>query len=378
MELTILQKNLHQGLTTVGHIAGKNTNMPILNNILINAKEGLITLAATNLEIGLTKQVRGKTNKNGEITVDAKVFSDYVALLPNEKIDIKLNKQNLEISCQKYKTTIKGQDSQDFPVIPQIEKKVGINLSLNELKTALTQILFAINPTDSRLELTGVLFDINQKTVNLVATDSFRLAKREVAFQLELGEIEQTGLKIIVPLKTMQELARIINSTSDSLSEGGDQIKMFIADNQVLFVYQEVEMVSRLIEGHYPDYVQVMPINFKTETVIDRNELSRIIKMASIFSSNSTNAIDLLIDSGQQKIIVEAVAGQVGSHQAELSAKIDGQNNSIRLNYRYLLECLNVLPSSQISLKLVDDVAACQVGLPGSDEYQYIIVPLRK
>lgn len=378
MEITILQKNLHQGLAVVGHIAGKNINMPILNNILINAKDGLITLAATNLEIGLTRQVRGKTVKNGEITVDAKVFSDYIALLPNEKIDIKLDKQNLKISCQKYNTTIKGQESQDFPVIPQIEKKIGISFGLNELKTALSQILFAINPSDNRLELTGVLFDINQKTINLVATDSFRLAKREVAFQLELGEIDSAGLKIIVPLKTMQELSRIIGSTNDVLSEEGDQIKMFITDNQVLFVYQGIEMVSRLIEGHYPDYDQVMPVNFKTETIIDRGELSRVIKMASIFSANSTNAIDLLIDSGQQKIIVEAVAGQVGSQQAELSAKVDGQNNSVRLNYRYLLECLNVLPASQISMKLVDDVAACQLSLPGSDEYQYIIVPLRK
>ena len=176
----------------------------------------------------------------------------------------------------------------------------------------------------------------------------------------------------------MQELSRIIGSTNDVLSEEGDQIKMFITDNQVLFVYQGIEMISRLIEGHYPDYDQVMPVNFKTETIIDRGELSRVIKMASIFSANSTNAIDLLIDSGQQKIIVEAVAGQVGSQQAELSAKVDGQNNSVRLNYRYLLECLNVLPASQISMKLVDDVAACQLSLPGSDEYQYIIVPLRK
>jgi DNA polymerase-3 subunit beta len=378
MKLTILQKNLHQGLLTVSHIAGKNTAMPILNNILISAKNNLINLAATNLEIGITKQIRGKVDKDGEITIDAKVFSDYIALLPNEKVEIQLDKKDLKISCQQYKTTIKGQEAQDFPTIPTMDKKLGFNLAVSEFKNALNQILFAINPSDNRLELTGVLFDIKDNKINLVATDSFRLAKVEIDFHLELGKLNPDGLKIIIPFKTMQELVRIIGSTADELSAGADQINLFLSDNQALFVYQGVEMISRLIDGHYPDYEQVMPVNFKTETIIDRLELIRIIKMASIFSTNTTNAIDLAIDSVQQKITIEAVAGQIGSHQTELSAKVDGQNNNIRLNYRYILECLNIISSGQVALKMIDDIAACQISAPGDDNYQYIIVPLRQ
>jgi DNA polymerase-3 subunit beta len=211
-----------------------------------------------------------------------------------------------------------------------------------------------------------------------VATDSFRLAKTELDFSLESGQINTDGLKIIVPLKTMQEVSRIISASTDELSGGTDQLDLFLSENQALFVYQGTAIVSRLIEGHYPDYEQVLPVNFKTEATIDRGELSRAIKMASIFSANTTNAIDLLIDSVGQKIVIEAVAGQTGSQQAELSAKIDGQNNSVRLNYRYLLECLNILSSSKVIIKLIDDVAACQISSPGDDNYQYIIVPLRK
>ncbi|HNZ51523.1 MAG TPA: DNA polymerase III subunit beta [bacterium] len=378
MKLTILQKNLHQGLNTVGHIATKNANMPILNNVLISIKDGLINLSATNLEIAITKQIRGKADKDGEITVDAKILSDYIALLPNEKIDISLDKQELKINCQQYNTVIKGQEAQDFPVIPQVDKKIGFNLSVASLKNALSQILFAINPGDNRLELTGVLFDIKNKTMNLVATDSFRLAKTELDFSLNLGQISADGLKVIIPFKTMQEISRIINSTTDELSSDADQLKLFLSDNQAMFVYQGTTIISRLIEGHYPDYEQVMPINFKTEAVIDRGELSRAIKMASIFSTNITNAIDIAINSLEQKIIIEAVGGQAGSQQADLPAKIDGQNNNVRLNYRYLLECLNVLSAGQVIIKLIDDVAACQISVPKDDNYQYIIVPLRK
>lgn len=378
MKLTILQKNLHQGIATVGHIATKNASMPILNNILISVKDGLINLSATNLEIGITKQIRGKADNDGEITVDAKILSDYVALLPNEKVEIQLDKKDLKISCQKYNTTIKGQEAQDFPVIPQIEKKLGFTLAVADLRNALNQTLFAINSGDNRLELTGVLFDIKDKKINLVATDSFRLAKTELGFSLTSGQISADGLKIIVPLKTMQEVSRIISSTADELSGGTEQLELFLSENQALFIYQGTAIVSRLIEGHYPDYEQVLPVNFKTEVIIDRTELSRAIKMASIFSTNTTNAIDLLIDSVNQKITIEAVAGQTGSQQAELVAKIDGQNNSVRLNYRYLLECLNILPAGKVVIKLIDDLAACQIGAPGDDNYQYIIVPLRK
>ncbi len=378
MKLTILQKNLHQGLNTVGHIATKNASMPILNNVLISIKDGLINLSATNLEIGVTKQIRGKADKDGEITVDAKILSDYIALLPNEKIDISLDKKELKINCQQYNTVIKGQEAQDFPVIPQVDKKIGFNLSVASLKNALGQILFAINPGDNRLELTGVLFDIKGKTMNLVATDSFRLAKTELDFSLDLGQISADGLKVIIPFKTMQEISRIINSAADELSGDADQLKLFLSDNQAMFVYQGTTVISRLIEGHYPDYEQVLPVNFKTEAIVDRGELSRAIKMASIFSANTTNAIDITINSLEQKVVIEAVAGQTGSQQAELPAKIDGQNNSVRLNYRYLLECLNVLSAGQVIIKLIDDVAACQISAPKDDNYQYIIVPLRK
>ncbi len=378
MKLTILQKNLHQGLNTVSHVANKNANMPILNNVLLSIKDGLINLAATNLEIGITKQIRGKADKDGSITIDSRVFSDYVALLPNEKVEIQLDKNDLKISCQQYQTTIKGQEAQDFPIIPQVEKKMCFNLAINDLKEALSQVLFAVNAGDNRAELTGILFDIKEKKISLVATDSFRLAKAEIDFSLEAGQISPEGMKVIVPFKTMQEILRVISSTTDDLTEGADQIKMFLSDNQVLFVYQDVEVVSRLIEGRYPDYEQVMPLNFKTETIIERSDFLRAIKMSSIFTNNTTNAIDLVIDSVQQKIIIEAVAGQVGSQQAEVPAKIDGQNNNIRLNYRYILDCLNVLPSGQIAFKMIDDVAACQLSVPGNEGYQYIIVPLRK
>ena len=181
MKLTCTQENLNKGLFIVGHLANKNINLPILNNVLLKAENSILKLATTNLEIGISCIVRGKIEKEGDFTIDSKLFSDYVNLLPKGNIDINLDENDyLKVSCENYKTKIKGMPASDFPVLPSLEKKNPFVCNVNDLRKAISQVIFAVSTNESRNELCGVLMDFNTYDagfITMTATDSYRLAE---------------------------------------------------------------------------------------------------------------------------------------------------------------------------------------------------------
>ncbi len=281
MKISSLQENLKNGLLTVSHIASKNINLPILNNIMIEAKQGNIKLITTNLETGITTQIRGKIEKEGVYTVDSKTISDYVALLPNNKIDIEEKENKLIIKTDNYKTAIKGQVADEFPLIPVVEKKEYYKTKLNDFKKAISQVVFAVSTSETRMELSGVLFDFNKEKLIMAATDSYRLTEKEV----KISTNSENGRKIIVPAKTLQELLRILSGMKgENINEEGGEIIFYISENQILFTIENTELISRLIEGQYPDYKQIIPDNSETSVLVNKNELLRAVKASSIFS----------------------------------------------------------------------------------------------
>src|SRR6056297_441346 len=253
MEFLSIKNNLRKGLFIVSHIAGKNVNLPILNNVMIEAEEGNIKLTTTDLETGITHYLRGKTEKEGVFTVNSKMISDYINLLPDKKIKIKQQKEELEIECENYHTKIKGQSSEDFPLIPQVEKKEGYKTGIKEFKKALSRVVFAASTAESRAELNGILFSINQNELTLVSTDSYRLAEKKVKIENK----NKNEKEVIVPAKTIQELLRILSGLGeDGEIKEEEEVDFFITENQILFSTNSTELVSRLIEGQYPDYKQ--------------------------------------------------------------------------------------------------------------------------
>src|SRR3989344_2505218 len=271
MRISSLQKNLKQGLSVVSHIAGKNSSLPILNNILIEAKDGNIKLITTNLEIGIVYSVRGKVEEEGMFTVDSKVVSDYVSLLPNKRVDIKKDEKSLIIETENYKTKILGQEAEDFPLIPSIEKDCFYKVNASELKKALSQVIFAVSNSETRMELSGELFDFNDGKLVVVSTDSYRLAEKEVKIETNVKNGENK--KIIIPAKTIQELIKILSGVRDDDAIEGDMkdVEFYVSENQVMFSFGPVELISRLIEGQYPDYRQIIPGESKTKVVIGKD-----------------------------------------------------------------------------------------------------------
>jgi len=374
MKLTTLQENLKSGLFTVSHIAGKNINLPILSNIMIEAREGNIKLITTDLELGVVSKVRGKIEAEGSITVDAKLFSDYISLLPNQKIEIEKTDSKISIKCENYKTTIKGQESEEFPLIPQVDKKEHYTIKTEEFKKSLSQVVFAVSTSETRVELSGVLFNFQKDKLILAATDSYRLAEKKINIKTNSNEEK----RIIVPAKTLQEVIRILSGIKESeLNEGGE-MKFYISDNQILFEMGSTELVSRLIEGQYPDYTQIIPQNHKTTASINRGEFVRAVKASSIFSKTGINDVNLDFPIGKNQTVVSSASGQTGENITELTSNVSGGENSIVVNFRYLLDGINNINSENIKIELTDGNTPCILRGEKEDDYLYIIMPIKQ
>lgn len=377
MNFSSLQENLKHGLFIVGHIAGKNINLPILNNIMIKVKKDGVRLISTNLEIGITHNIRGKIEKEGEYTVDSKLITDYIGLLPNQKVNISKKETNILINCNNYKTKIKGQPTEDFPLIPVINKDRAYSIKINEFKKALSQVVFAVSTNESRVELSGVCFSFNNKKLVLAATDSYRLAEKEISIKaLE----DKNDLKIIIPVKTLQELIRILSVLNENgdVNSDGEEIKFYISDNQILFIIKSTEIISRLIEGQYPDYKQIIPKTSKTTVIVNRLELIRAVKASSLFSKSGINDINLDFPASKNQVVISSASGHTGESHIILEASVKGEDNGIIVNYSYLLDGLNNIENENVKIEIVDNNTPCILRSEKDKDYLYIIMPIKQ
>lgn len=375
MKLISVQENLKKGLSIVSHGTGKNINLPILNNILIKAHKNSVELISTNLEIGIIHKLRGKVEEEGEFTVDAKIITDYVNLLPSENVEIEDINDELKIECENYKTKIRGESAKEFPLIPTVDQSNYYSCGVSDLKKALNSVVFAVSNSENRIELSGVLFDFNDNRLIMVATDSYRLAERYVNVKASGDFIDQ---KLIVPARTVQELLRILSSynSEDLAFEQDGAVRISISDNQILFTIDSVDLVSRLINGQYPDYKQIIPDKNKTEVVANKSDLLRAVKAAAIFSKIGINDINL--EFKDNKIIISASSGQSGESRVDLDAEINGIDNEVAINYRYLIDGLNNIDSDKVKMKMVSGNTPCILTSEKEDSYLYVVMPIRQ
>lgn len=375
MKISSLQENLKSGLVIAGHIAGKNVNLPILNNIMIEAKDGNIKLIATDLEIGVVCSIRGKIEKEGVFTVESKTISDFISLLPNKKIDIKKKDNRLLIECENYKTVVNGQGADEFPLIPKVEKESFYKAEIDEFRKALLQVVFAVSTSETRIELSGVLFDFSKDKLTMAATDSYRLAEKEIKIKSNSNE----SRRIIVPGKTLHELVRILSTIrSEEIGDENKEITFYVSDNQILFTVGNVELISRLIEGQYPDYKQIIPANTETKALVSRDDLVRAVKASSIFSKTGINDINLDFPLGKNKIVISSESGQTGESVTELDANINGKDNGLVVNYKYLLDGINNIDDDNVKINIVDSNTPCVLRPENEDSYLYIIMPIKQ
>lgn len=355
------------------HINTKNINLPILNNVLLKVENNILKIISTNLEIAVVTKIRGKSEEDGEYTVPSKLLADYVSFLPKENINISLKDDFLYINCANYSTKIKGISSADFPLIPEIEKKNTFYTDGQLFKKALAQVIFTVLPNESRPEISGVYMNFNSETgiVTIAATDSFRLAEKKIKIE---ENSSKENISVIVPLRSIWELANILGIISNE----NNILEISLDEGQIFFNYNGTELTSRLVEGIFPDYAQIIPKEFSTRAFLPAGELLSGTKSASLFSRSGLNDVKLNFIAAEKIIEVYSTDNQTGEQKMHISGEIQGISNKIVLNHKYLVDGLSNIGAAAITMDIIDENSPCVLKPNGDSSYLYIVMPIKQ
>ena len=376
MKFICTQENLHQGLSVASHINTKNISLPILNNVLLKVENNTLKLISTNLEIAIITKIRGKSDEDGEYTVPAKLLADYVSLLPKENINILLKDDFLHIDCVNHSTKIKGIYSADFPLVPEMEKKTTFYVDGLLFKKALSQVAFTVLPNESRPEISGIYMSFNSLedgTVTLVETDSFRLAEKKIKME---PKSSKDSMSIIVPLRSVWELANILSTISGN--NDNNVLEISLDEGQIFFGYNGTELTSRLVEGIFPDYIQIVPKEFNTRAFLPVAELLSGTKSASLFSRSGLNDVKLNLIASEKIIEVYSTDNQTGEQKTRISGEVQGASNKIVLNHKYLVDGLSNIGAGEITMDVIDENNPCVLRPNGDNSYLYIVMPIKQ
>jgi len=368
MKLFCAQRDLDYALNIVNKAINPNNTLVVLNNVFVKAEGKKLHFSATNLEIAISCSIDADVRKEGAITIPAKLITSYVSLLTDEKVELSLVEGlSLMVKSSSSKTKIKCISSDEFPLIPKIEKSKSFTVKIDNLYEAITETVFAASMNSSRPVLSGVYMLIKGGDLIMVSTDSYRLAEKKIQIVNNLKE----EVSSIIPAKTMTELARIINK-SDS-----KDVKIDISKNQILFSIGGIELISRLIEGKFPDYKKIIPKENKTKLEVSVEDLSLVLKRVSLFARENNNSVSLSIFK-EGKMVISSEETKVGEEKAELIIKLEGEESKISLNAQYLLDVLNYISDEKIIIMMNDKSSPAVVKpVKKTDEYIYIIMPLK-
>jgi DNA polymerase III subunit beta len=363
MKVICTQENLKKGLGITSRISSGSTTLPVLNNILLKTDQGFLKLSCTNLEMGINTWVRGKVEEEGGISVPAKTLTDLVNNLPNDNITLTLENNQLLVETSNYQTKIKGLAPDEFPLIPQIDDVQPLEINAKELKTAISQIAFAVAYSETQPEISGILFSFESDQLKLVATDRYRLAERSVALKNNVNK------DLIIPNRAVSELAKVL-STSDK-----ENVQIFFSQNQAMFKNLDTELITRLIDGQYPDYKQIIPQNFNTEIELPTLELTTAMRTAGIFTQTGNNVS--LEYGNPDKLEISSQSGDIGESKLNMPCKVVGDEGKIIFNHRYILDCLNAINTETVTFKIIDQNSPAVLvskELPG---YIYLVMPIK-
>jgi DNA polymerase-3 subunit beta len=372
MNISVMQENLARGLGVVSRAVSSRATLPVLANVLLKTEDSGLKLTATNLEIGINCWVPGKVEAEGEITVPAKLLTDLVSSLPNQRIDLELSAKDrtLKVSSGNSRSSIKGIDADEFPVVAAIGDSPATSVAARELRDALAEVVFAAARDESRPILTGVLTKLSGESMTLAAADNYRIAVRTLSTRRGVSP----ELVIVVPARSYAELMRILPDSDDPID-----ITVTPNKSQVLFHVEGIDLVSRLIEGQFPNYEPVIPTAHTSRAVIDRESFLAGARRASIFARDSANIVkvELAGEGTGDGLSITAHAADVGENADTLDATLDGQATTIAFNARYLIDVLSNLRADEAALELSGPLAPGVIRGVGKDDYVHVIMPVR-
>jgi DNA polymerase-3 subunit beta len=379
MKLECLQENLAEGLSVVGRVVPTKSTLPVLSNVLLSTRDGELQLTANNLELSVAHRVptMGIADE-GEITLPARLLSDYVALLDHgQKVELELNPKThkVHLVCGRYEANIAGIDAEDFPPVPQVSGGPSFTIPSPTFKETIGGVVFAAAPDDTRPVLAGALLKMGGSVLTLAAADGFRLAVRKV--ELPSGGPELT---MIVPAKTLIEVARLLSDDED------DQVSINTTPNgnQVYFAFGKTEVTSRLIEGQFPDYERIIPADSKTSVRLSTTDFLRATRAAAVFARDNSNIVRLECSpaeegalSGNGSVLVKSTSAEMGDNEGTLDASVDGDDTQIAFNGRYLRDALEAIDTPEVVLRITGPSSPGLIE-PASEQngYRHVIMPM--
>jgi len=363
-----MQENLARGLSVVSRAVSSRSTLPVLANVLLRTEDAGLKLTATNLEIGITYWVPGKIETDGATTVPARLLSDLVSSLPaSEKVDLELQgTDTLHLRCGRVATHVKGIDADEFPTIQTAGERPTTRIAQSTLKRALEETIFAAASDEARPILTGVLAKFEGSRLTLAAADNYRIAVRTIDI---LDPVE--SVSVVIPARALAELGRILSDTDDPV-----ELVLAQARNQVLFHLEGIDLVSRLIDGQFPNYQQVLPAGHACRAEFDREELLRAVRPAALIASSSANIVKLQVGGEGSGVTVTATA-EVGDYTGEVEAAVEGDDTTIAFNARYLADVLGNVGADRFALELNGHLAPGVFRPVGDDAYVHVVMPVR-
>lgn len=369
MKFIAIRSNIKDAVSVVEKAIGENTNLPILKNILIEAENNTITFTATNLEVAITHRVAGKVIEDGRITVPLALFSSLIGNITSDRLNFEKKENNLEVATDNYSAVINGMSPEDFPLTPKIKNTENyIEIKSAFLKEAVQQVTVASQYSDLRPELNSVLFNFSLENLVLASTDGFRLAEKSIPSNIFITK-KKEPFKILIPLRTALEVARIMRDD--------EVVRIYQDENQALFKTDQTELISRLVEGAFPDYSAIVPREFAAEIVVDRDEFMGALKLAGVFGQKNSE-VKIKIHANKKAIEISSADQALGENNNVLSAKIKGDIPEVFFNWRYLSDPLKSIKAEEVFLGLQEDAGPALVRAVSDQSYFYVLRPILK
>ncbi len=373
MKVAILKENLREGLAAVARIAQKNLSLPILNSVLISCEKNFTCLKATDLEMGIKWWTLSNTEKEGEIACPLRVFQGLIDSLSVEKLSLKTEEKKILLEAENFSAQINGLDAEEFPIIPEPDVKISFNIQASLLAQGLAQVADMTAVSSVQPEISGVCFNFSGSQLKMAATDSFRLAEKTITLSEEMkGEIS-----FILPQKACREIINLF-------SEREGDVKIYLSSNQILLEmlmsetpHPKIQFFSRLIEGEYPNYQEIIPQKFDFKASLQKNTFLQHLKTVSLFS-NKINEVKMKIKQESQKIELEGQNSDIGQSTSSLSAEIEGSGNmEVSFNWRFLIDGLNQIKNKDFVFTINKDEGPAVLRPKGDSSYLYLLMPLR-
>ena len=373
MKISCLQENLAKGLSVVGRAVGTRSTLPQASHVLLASDEGRLKLVATNLEIAITCWIGAQVEEEGAVTVPARLLTDFVTSLPNERIDMSLpaRAKQLNLTCARNEASVSGMDAADFPPVPPVDDGFRLKLDAKALRAAIEHVEFAAAADDTRPVLTGIHTLLEDSELTLAAADGFRLA----VYKLALSEEVPEKVEVIIPARAMRELMRLLSEEEEPL-----ELAFNAARSQVLFRMKSVEMVATLVQGTFPNYSQLIPASYASRALIDMRQFLQATRIAAIFARDGSGIVRIQLQPGEDvapgKLIISARAEEIGEHRGEMDVKIEGEASKIAFNSKYLQDVLQVLDCSQVALETSTPSSPGVLRPVGVENYVHVVMPM--